>query len=111
MYISIMEISFIILSLILVVQMTLLYKGVTKNMKPSVASNYVSSVVMVLFLYILNALVLCFLLTGIYKSIMFILAVVPFLIGRFVKYETYRSFTLLQNFIIICGIICVCRLF
>lgn len=107
MYLKIVEVSFIILSLILSIQMTTLYCGITKRMRPLSSSAYVSFVAVVLLLYILNALALTFVFSGISKYIMIFLALVPFVIGLISRYRTYKICTVIQNFIIICGIIYV----
>jgi len=103
MCLRIFEISFVIISLLYVVLATSLIYGAAGIMKPLKASAFVSSIVMVLFLYVINALTLSFCLSGAAKIVMFAFAIMPFVIGKYAEYNNHKLFTYIQNFIIICS--------
>lgn len=110
MYLKFFEIAFIILSIVFVTEMILLDCGITKHMKPMRASDFVSSVAVTLILYVINALVLVFLFSGISRIIMLGFAAMPFIVGKFAEYKYHKIFTTIQNLIVVCGIIYIVNL-
>jgi len=105
MYLRAFEITFIIFALISIINLILLNAGISDRMKPMKSSDYVSFVAVVLLLYIVNAIILFFLLTGVSRFYTLLFAAVPFLIGKLTEYRTLKRNAVIQIVIIFCSII------
>lgn len=91
--------------------MILLNSGITQHMKPMQSSNFVSSVAAVLLLYVLNAFILVFLVSGVSKIVMLLFAIMPFIIGKCTEYKTHGFYSNIQSFTVFCSIIYTMYLF
>lgn len=104
MCLKIFAITFVILSFVLVVQLLTLFFGLTKKMEPLKASAYVSSVAMMVFIYVINAVLLAIFLPSLQsKLIMLLFAFSPFIIGKISNYPNLKYFNTLQILCVIMG--------
>ncbi len=73
-------------------------------------SDYTSSIALFFTLYVIVAFIGLFIVPTILKKIIFLcLAISPFAIGHFAKYETEKYFTLVQLFVLVFSVVCVMR--
>lgn len=81
---------------------------VFKKRKPQFVSDYCATMAGLIGLYVLLALVLVLFFPAIlFKTIMFLFAISPFIIGLLVKYETEKYYTVIQVLLFICGMVFV----
>ena len=107
MCIKFFEVFFIVLSSVFIIQMSLLNFCVIQNMNPMKVSHFVSFSVGTILFYVIDSLILAGMSNGMSKIIMFLLAFCPFVIGKIAKYQIYKKIALIQNIIILCGMIYV----
>ena len=106
MYCKIIEFSFILSSLALLFLMILREFGLTKNLSPMRASDYISIMAIFMFAYIILALILAALIPGsINKIVMAIFGLSPFIIGKLVTYKKVKIYTYGQIFCVILSLV------
>ncbi len=86
------------LSAIILTGMTIYGKMfVFRKKKPQFVSDYVAMIALFMSVYVLTALALIFVLpTAHAKSMMFVFAVIPFIIGHMATYNTEKYYTAFQ---------------
>lgn len=108
MYLRIFEILFII-SGILFVSLLILKNFISSKIKDNLKiSSFISFIAGILLLYIILAIILVFLENKIiYKIIMAIFALSPFIIGKLATFEKIKIYSFIQIIIAVISIICV----
>lgn len=106
MHLKFLEIIFGFSSLMLILLMVLREMGITKHLSPMRASDYISSMVAFLFVYIMFAFLLAiFTPFGLNKIIFALFGVSPFIIGKLVTYQKVKKYSILQIFCVILSLV------
>ena len=94
-------ISAVIFSFLLI-----LHKSYTKKVKDNMKiSNYVALIAFSLSIYILCGIIAVIMLQGLkFKFIMFIIALCPFIIGRFATFQKIKLYSIIQILIMLSGV-------
>ena len=104
-------ILFIILGMVFTFQLCLLKAGLSDSMKPAKSSIFVSTVAIIMFLYIINSAALALIFPQISQKLhMFGFAIAPFLLGCIANYKNRGTMTIIQILIVLLSIIYVCKL-
>ncbi|MCQ2744069.1 MAG: hypothetical protein MJ230_04640 [bacterium] len=108
MYLKLIEILFGVFAFILTLLMILREFGITKNLSPMKASDYVSSMAGFMFAYILFSFILAtFIPGGINKIVLALFGFSPFIIGKLVTYQKVKTYSFLQILCVILSIVFV----
>lgn len=100
-----LKLIFILISSILVLLLSIYKLFLSKQKRTPGISVFVSAIGGVLLAYILCSFALAIFISGmIYKTVIILLGLSPFIIGKFATYEKENIFSYLQIFIVAFGI-------
>ena len=108
MLLNIIKIVFI-MSTILFSVLIILHKRFTLKIKDNIKiSNYVAAIAFFLVAYIISALLIMIISTGIkFKLLMLLFAIMPFIVGKFAQYEKIKLYSAIQIIIMVFSAIIV----
>ena len=108
MYLNFVLKSFAPIASVLLILLCLRELGITKKLSPMRASDYVSVIAIFLILYVINAfLIAVFYPLADVKISMVLFGIIPFAIGKAVKYEDVKVYSIIQILCVIFSIVYV----
>ena len=100
--------SFVVIAAILAILLILREFGITKKLSPMRASDYVSVIAIFLVIYVINAfLIMIFNPLIDVRISMALFGIIPFVIGKMVKYEDVKLYSTIQILCVIFSIVYV----
>ena len=106
MYLGIMKSLFIFAGCLLTLLLIIREFGITKKISPMKASDYVSLIAGIMFVYVVCAFLIAIFFPGIHKKITMILfGLMPFIIGKLVTYKKVHFYSIIQMVCIIPSIV------